>query len=78
MRTIEFRGMAATANYLGADTPDLQFAAKESCRSMAAQTEESFLGLKHLARYLVHVPEAELYYENQKPVEFMEVLVDSD
>ena len=76
MRTIEFRGMAATATSLGADTPDLQFATKESCRSMAAPTEESSLKLKHLSRYLVHVPEAELYYENQKPVEFMEVLVD--
>ena len=77
-RITEFRGMAATANYLGADRPDLQFAAKELCRSMAAPTEKSFLKLKHMARYLVHVPEAELYYENQEPVNVMEVFVDSD
>jgi hypothetical protein len=77
-RITEFRGMAATANYLGADRCDLQFAAKELCRSMAAPTEGSFAKLKHLARYLVHVPEAIIFYENQSPVFIMDVFVDSD
>ena len=77
-RIREFRGMAATANYLGADRVDVQFGAKELCRSMAAPTEESFSKLKHFARYLVHVPEAVLYYENQRPVDEMVVFVDSD
>ena len=33
-----FRGSAARANYLAADRPDCQFAAKEVCRWMAAPT----------------------------------------
>jgi hypothetical protein len=77
-RITEFRGMAATANYLGADRCDIQYAAKELCRSMSAPSEESFGKLKHLARYLVHVPEAEVFYQDQKPVETMDVYVDSD
>ena len=70
--------MAATANYLGADRVDVQFGAKELCRSMSAPTEESFLKLKHFGRYLVQVPEAELFFCNQEPVTFMEVFVNSD
>ena len=77
-RITEFRGMAATANYLGADRCDMQFAAKELCRSMSAPTEESFSKLKHLARYLIHVPEAIIFYENQGPVSILDVYVDSD
>jgi len=41
-RITEYRGMAATANYLGADRVDVQFGAKELCRSMSSPTEESF------------------------------------
>jgi hypothetical protein len=77
-RVTEFRGMAATANYLGADRCDLQYGAKELCRSMSAPTEESFSKLKHFARYLVHVPEAVLFYENQNAKSIMDVFVDSD
>jgi hypothetical protein len=77
-RITEYRGMAATANYLGADRVDVQFSAKELCRSMANPTEESFEKLKHFGRYLVQVPEAELCYIHQGEQEFMEVFVDSD
>jgi hypothetical protein len=77
-RITEYRGMAAIANYLGADRPDVQYGAKELCRSMSAPSEESFSKLKHFARYLVHVPEAVLFYENQYPVKVMDVFVDSD
>jgi hypothetical protein len=74
----EYRGMAATANYLGADRVDLQFSAKELCRSMSAPRASSFVKLKHLGRYLVQVPAAELFYVNQPPGKCMEVFVDSD
>jgi len=77
-RITEYRGMAATANYLGADRVDVQFGAKELCRSMSAPTEGSFLRLKHFGRYLVQVPEAELFFRDQEHVTFMEVFVDSD
>jgi len=46
-RITEYRGMAATANYLGQDRVDVQFAAKELCRSMSNPTEESSKNLKH-------------------------------
>ena len=77
-RITEYRCMAATANYLGADRVDVQFGAKELCRSMSAPTEKSFLNLKHFGRYLVQVPEAELFFKDQGPVNCMEVFVDSD
>jgi len=74
----EYRGMAATANYLAADRVDLVFAAKELCRDMSAPTGNSFKKLKHLARYLVMVPVVVLFYENQKEPQVLDTFVDSD
>ena len=54
-RTI-FRALAARANYLSADRPDCQFAAKEICRWMSSPTELSWLALKRLGRYLLGRP----------------------
>ena len=47
-----FRALAARANYLSADRPDCQFAAKEICRWMSSPTELSMNALKRLGRYL--------------------------
>ena len=47
-----FRAIAARANYLAMDRPDVQYAAKEICRWMAAPTEASVVALKRLGRYL--------------------------
>ena len=52
----QFRSIAARVNYLSADRPDLQFAAKELCRMMARPTAGCWAKLKRLARYLVHFP----------------------
>ena len=52
----KFRNLAARANYLAADRPDVQYAAKEVCRSMAAPTELSMQALKRLVRYLIGHP----------------------
>ena len=35
-RTTKYRGIAACANYLAADRPDIMFASKECSRRMAA------------------------------------------
>jgi len=51
-----FRGLAARANYLAADRPDIQYAAKEVCRWMAEPTELAVVALKRIARYLIHKP----------------------
>ena len=47
-----FRGVAARANYLAADRPEIQFASKEICRWMAKPTTGGVLALKRLGRYL--------------------------
>ena len=56
-----FRGVAARANFLSLDRMDIQYAAKEICRNMAAPTMGGLRKLKRLVRYLVQVPEAELH-----------------
>ena len=52
----EFRGLAARANYLSLDRPDIQFATKEICREMAKPTERGMQKMKRLARYLLQLP----------------------
>merc|ERR1712079_692240 len=47
-----YRAMAARANYLALDRPDLQFAAKEICRKMSGPTEDDWGRLKKLVRYI--------------------------
>jgi len=49
----QFRGMAATANYLALDRTDIQYAAKEVCRCMSKPTGKDREKLKRLARYLL-------------------------
>ena len=51
-----FRGLAARANYLAADRPDIIFAAKEICRMMAKPTDSAMSALKRLGRYLRYRP----------------------
>ena len=59
----EFRGLAARANYLSLDRPDIQFATKEICREMAKPTERGMLKMKRLARYLLQFPRIVLRYK---------------
>ena len=47
-----FRAVAARCNYLAADRPDVQFAAKEVCRWMSSPTALSLHALKRLGRFL--------------------------
>ena len=51
-----FRALAARANYLAQDIPDIQHATKELCREMSNPTARSWNGLKRLGRYLVDHP----------------------
>ena len=53
--TTRYRAIAARANYLAADRPDLMYAVKELCRGMAKPTELHWNKLKRLGRYLVAV-----------------------
>ena len=51
-----FRALAARANYLAADRPDVIFAAKEVCRLMSKPTDLGMAALKRLGRYLRRRP----------------------
>jgi hypothetical protein len=73
----KFRSVAATANYLGQDRYDLQFAVKEICRGMAKPKRSGEAKLKRLARYLVGAPEMELIFDAEGEEEVV-VYSDSD
>lgn len=47
-----FRAVAARANYLAADRPDVQFSCKEICRWLAHPTEQGVVALKRVGRFL--------------------------
>jgi len=75
----EFRGLAARANYLSLDRPDIQFATKEICREMARPTEKGMLKMKRLARYLLQFPRVVLEYNpSVEECGIIDVYSDSD
>ena len=51
-KVTHFRALAARADYLSADRPECQFAAKEICRLMAKPTSTAMNALKRLGKYL--------------------------
>ena len=61
-----YRAIAARANYLSADRPDIQFSAKEVCRFMADPTEMGMAALKRLGRYLIARPRLVHKFELQE------------
>ena len=50
----KFRGVAARANFLSLDCPDLQFPVKQMSREMAKPMAGSWKRMKKIARYLVN------------------------
>ena len=80
--TKEFRALAARANYLAMDRPDIQFSVKEVCRDMAAPSRSSWSKLKRAARYLLEFPRLEWKFsdedEEKMDLETLHVFSDSD
>ena len=76
----EFRRVAATANYLASDRPDLQYATKEVCRDMSQPRRRSWEKLKRIARYLVKHPRLIINFMQGDELEnmYLEVMADSD
>ena len=66
VRAKEYRALAARANYLSLDRPDIQCATKEACREMSAPTTRSVARMKRLARYLLEFPQAVIKYNAEK------------
>ena len=73
-----FRALAARANYLAQDRPDIQYAVKEIARRMAKPAGADWALLKRLARYLIGVPRAVVHYPWQDLPGKFDVFVDSD
>ena len=48
-----YRAIAARCNYLAIDRPDLQYAAKEACRTMSCPRKGDMVKLKRIGRYLI-------------------------
>jgi hypothetical protein len=74
----QFRMLAARANYLAMDRPDIQYAIKEICRGMATPRKRHWRMLKRLARYLKGKPRTVFEYKWQKDSGEIEGYTDSD
>ena len=61
-----FRAVAARANYLAADRPDIQYAVKEICRKMAKPAKGDWQKLVRLGRYLKGAPRCVFQYAWQE------------
>ena len=72
-----FRGSAARGNYLSADRVDVQYAAKEICRSMSAPTSLSWKALKRLGRFLSGKPRL-VYVFRKQTVDSIDIYVDTE
>ena len=75
----QFRRLAASANYLGQDRHDIQYAVKEVRREMSTPTwgRGGMRKLKRLARYLLMIPEVEIEFEDEDHI-WVDVFSDSD
>ena len=74
----QFRALAARANYLALDRPDIAFAAKELCRQFAQPTDRSVEQLKRMVRYLVHNPRLTYHFDYVPETNAVDVYVDTD
>ena len=73
-----FRALAARANYLALDRPDIQYAVKEICRGMSRPTRGDLARLRRLARYLVGRPRSVWEFPYQEEGEELSGYTDSD
>ena len=74
-----FRALAARANYLSQDRADIQYAAKEACRHMAAPTRAAWGKLKRLVRYLLQFPRLSWTFKRDEcETDTIDVFSDSD
>ena len=74
----EYRSLAARANYLASDRPDIQFSVKEMCRSMSEPTVGDRRKLKRLARYLLGRPRVVSQFRWQEEADYAEGFSDSN
>ena len=75
-----FRALAARANYMAVDVPNIQFPTKEVCRDMSKQSVAAYEKIKRLARYMISFEEVTFEYEWQSEEEAIKLrgFTDSD
>ena len=73
-----YRALVARANYLSQDRTDIQYAVKELARRMSAPSEEDWVSLKRLGRYLAGAPRMSAAYPWQSSMKHISVWCDSD
>ena len=73
-----YRALAARANYLALDRPDVQFAAKEVCRGMARPNRGDMQLLRRLGRYLISSPRVVWHFQWQVSPTEVRAYSDSD
>ena len=73
-----YRGLAALANYLSQDRPDIAYASKEVSRAMSAPSVGDLVGMKRLGRYLIKHPRCVLVFRWQPKPGSLTVMTDSD
>ena len=75
-----FRALAARANYVAVDVPNIQFPTKKVCRDMSKPSVSAYEKLKRLARYMVGFEEVTFEYKWQSEEEATKIrgYTDSD
>ena len=73
-----FRALAARANYLALDRPDLAFASKELCRDFSSPTIHSVHKLQRLVRFLYTMPRLVWHFAFQDAAPTLSAYVDTD
>ena len=74
----EFRAAVARLNFLGQDSPDVQFPAKELSKDMSNPRVSSWGRLKKAVRFLVGRRRVSWKFEWQEEVGRVQVFADSD
>ena len=74
----EFREIAARANYLAVDRPDIQYSVKEICRHMSCPFRGDARKLKRLGRYLVGHSRVVMRFPFQREPEHLTILADAN
>jgi hypothetical protein len=75
-----FRALAARANYMAVDVPNVQFPTKEVCRDMSKPSVTAYEKIKRLARYMIGFDEVNFEYKWQSEEEAVKLkgFTDSD
>ena len=73
-----YRALAARANYLAQDRPDLSFSCKELCKHVSAQSLHNVAKLKRSIRYVVLPPQLVWSFHVQDGASNLRCFVNTD